>query len=1120
MADEKKLTEEQQKILDTGAKRVVISASAGSGKTFVLTTKLIDIIVNKKIKLDRLLVLTFTKVAANEIKTRLTNAILSLSPTKDLLASIDLLPLSDISTIDSFCEKIIKRNISKLELDENFVIIDEKSAKKYKKMAFLSTFQHFAGKNQEIFNEIYLAFKRNKETLEECIYSIQDFLSSQVEENFLEKFKEEYDEKNALAKSDLISFIKEKIKLAKLELQCINPLDLSKAEEKIFATFESFLNLNTDCDFFEICKNVNNLSLPALRGKLDEDIKKRFSKAKEELGEIKELAEIYSAISEKLLEKNKSGVLSKALIDFYLYYEEVYNGLKQKRSALDFADIEKICKKLLEDDEIKGDLAKRYDYIFIDEYQDTNRVQESILKPIASEGYFIAVGDIKQGIYGFRNASMEIMLDDINEFSSSSDGEALILNGNFRTINSILSFVNQIFQKLMTKESVGIDYTGTSMLKGLNKFEPNGQPSVIVDIVTNSAEEKEEGGEKIIYSVAEDELSGDKELASEVDAIVNRVAKVMDSQIYDTKLKRMREVEPNDIALLFRGRSPLMKETVKALRHNGLLVEADLKESLLEDSQISVLCSLLKLTLNFHDDYSLASCLTSIFGEMSIEQLGNLRANHEGKKCFYEIIEECEDEKITKFKSLIEKFKFEIQIFGIFKALSRLFNEYDYYSYLASFEDGREKLGKVNLLFRLIREGGLEYNVAGVISMLESSLVSGNDGRGNAISVLTIHSTKGLEYPIVILCDGGTNLKKVYNKNFVITNKYGLGVYLNDFEKMVRVQSPLFVAGRKYQMAKEFIDEIMIFYVALTRPQNQLIIIGKGNQRDFTFDDLYSQNSYLKFILYAFGENFARKLFEEGNISTENWQFNIVTQEEIKVIDEEKIEVKECASARFENEIKLFNEFTYENEANCKLSLKNSVTGVTKHSNEEFESKAESEAMTEEQLLSRERAITRGNAYHEALKLINFDNINNLNELQKEIEIIAPRMTEGYLEELDLDLLLKNILLIKSVIGKNRALKEKEFIMSVGAKELGLSDGELANNMIVQGIVDLFAVGEKLILIDYKYTSCNDDRILKERYLGQLKLYKQALTNALGRNVDEIYLLSLKHGKLIEVSEV
>ena len=136
-------TEEQQKILDSRAKNLVISASAGSGKTYILIEKLKNLICNQNVKVERLLVLTFTKVASQEMKTRLNNAILSLTPTKELIESLDSLPLSDISTIDSFCEKIIKRNINKLDLDENFIILDEKNAKNLKNIAFLSTYQQF-----------------------------------------------------------------------------------------------------------------------------------------------------------------------------------------------------------------------------------------------------------------------------------------------------------------------------------------------------------------------------------------------------------------------------------------------------------------------------------------------------------------------------------------------------------------------------------------------------------------------------------------------------------------------------------------------------------------------------------------------------------------------------------------------------------------------------------------------------------------------------------------------------------------------------------------------------------------------------------------------------------------
>ncbi len=1079
----KQYTSEQQAILDTKAKKVIISASAGSGKTFILIEKLIDLIVNKKIPIERILVLTFTKVAAKEIKSRLTNAILASQPTPELLNNIDNLPISDISTIDSFCEKIIKRNISSLSLDEDFVVLDEKSSQALKKLAFTSSYQHFAREEKGQFEEIFLAFKRNKQAISECMFSIDDFLSCQKENDFLDNFVKNYTNFVQKAENYLLKYIKEKTENINRALSNIN-FSLNAKEEELLSMFKAF-TLLPEGDIFEISKIFNCMTVPPLRGKLGDEGKRLFNYLKNQIKDILKITQPYNYLPANAREKNMQGSLAKAIINLYKLYSKNYQNLKTKRGGLDFADIERQTYNLLQNEEIKKGLASRYDYIFIDEYQDTSRVQEAILKPIAEGGYFVAVGDIKQGIYAFRNASMDIMLNDIENFSSSDEGEALYLNGNFRTDKAILEFVNKIFSMIMTKESVGIDYKKDARLLSKVDFLDDSHKKVKVIISKMPKQEKQPCQD--VYSVRDDRLSSNESLTYEAQIILDEISKVLASEIYDAKQKKFRKTQPSDIALLFRNRSPLMAEVVRQLNLHSFAVNADLKQQLIDKYEIALICSLLKLTLNLDDDYSIASVLCSPFGKMSLYDFALFKQNC-GQTALKDAI--CSSQDFVGFLKMVDEFKFDIQVYGVSRALFNIFGKYDFYSYLD--DEGKKS---INSLLKLIKEAGLDFNPAAIISLLEEGVkVSGNGG-GNAISVLTIHATKGLEYPIVMLCDAGSSLKKIYNKNFFCSQEFGLGLYLCDFDTMTKVPSPIFLAGRIHRQKREWLDEVMIFYVALTRAQNRLIIIGKGEDKDFSFASLEEQNSYLKFILFAFGENFAAQLFEQGEINLGEWEFCIPLQ-----IEQEKKEtVFENKQNLFEEEVNQYNSFIYPGEAECRLALKNSVSSLNKSEDQVIINGGE----------KRESAIERGNAYHQALKLLDFNKINNISDLEKELKLIDKKMDEGYVNLLDINLLYKNISILKSVIKNEQAFKEKEFIMRLPASE------NSENNLIIQGIIDLFIAGEKVILIDYKYTSSLNHKNLLERYSTQLQLYKSALEEGLKRKVDEIYLLSLKEGSLI-----
>lgn len=1105
------LTNEQEKVLESNFKDLVVSASAGSGKTFVVIEKLIGLICDKKVPIERLLVLTFTKAASSEMKSRLYNAILEQPSSKFLLEQIDALPLSDISTIDSFCEKIIKRNINKLDLDENFVILEEKTAKNLKKLAFSRTFQYFSQNEIEQFEEIYFAFKRNKSAIEDCIFTIQEHLTScQNQEEQLLNFEEKIQEYDDLAQAYLKNKILNNFMHADLMLNSLVFEKLSKNEENIVAKLRQFTAQDLSKNIFEICFELNSLlPLPALRGKIEPEIKRILTEARDYVKNSLKIAEYFKFTQIGINERVKEGKLIKAVICFYKHYINLYSMLKNKRDGLDFADIEYYARILLQDEEIKKGLQDKYDYIFIDEYQDTNRLQQSILKPIAEGGHFVAVGDLKQGIYGFRSARMEIMQEDIANFSHKEDGDALFLTGNFRTDKNILDFVNVVFEKIMTIDSVGIDYRKTSMLNGLRHYEDGTMPSVAVDIVVKAKNEEDEEESKGIYSVKNHVLEEDDRFYLEILAIQNRIEEALQSEIYDAKREKFRKVNYNDITLLFRGRSTLMKETYKVLSRKGFPINADIKETLLEDSEIGVIYSLLKLTLNQHDDISLVSALNSQFGGMSMDEIANLRLesdkNNEKRLPFYQIIENSLDEKVVKFKQELETFSFEIQVFGIIKALNRLFNRYDYYDYIYSLENSQEKMTNINALFKIIRGSDLDKNVPALINQLEGVQETLAGGYGNSITMTTIHATKGLEYPIVILCGAGESLSKNYTKSFIISEKFGFGSYLNDFDNMIRLPSPALIAGKIEKSDREFIDEIMIFYVAMTRAQNNLFIIGSGKEKDFSFSNLYLQNSYLKMIFYSLGENLTSQLFSQEHLVKGRWEFNVFDCIEEKNIENNQNQI---FKEKFKEEIDEYNNFEYQFKDICRLPYKNSVTGATK-----LEEKHQ--IFANERLdVSSQIAIDRGNAYHEALKLLNFEKIENMEDLTREIQIVGENMTEGYLQLIDLEILLKNILIIKKFTKNCKLFKEKEFIMQAPLEELGYDCNNSQENVIVQGIVDLFAVGEEIVLIDYKFSSASKE-ILKERYSKQIDLYSKALAKATGRKIEKRYLLSLKNAEII-----
>ena len=1103
-------TKEQQAILDNDKKNLIVSASAGSGKTFIVIEHIINLIVKKKVPVSRLLVLTFTKAAAGEMKNRLYKAILQQKNTPFLLEQLDDISISDISTIDAFCEKIIKRYVNKLNIDENFRVLDEKESKNLKYLTFNQVFDDFA-ENYQQFNEIYFAFKHDKNKIFECMNDLQSYFDSQDNgDELLKSYIDDYEKFYKDSLDYLNSVLKSIILRARENLKNINFLSLTGQLPDFYRAVEEICNINISEDFFENCNKINSITFPSVPRKKTDLIEEKqiITKSRDILKEMLNVTGDYLYLSEEDKQSLSAGSLAKGLLEMQKQFKIRYKELKGD-DALDFADLEMLTRKLLENEDVLLNLQKSYDYIFIDEYQDTNTLQESIIKPIAEKGYFIAVGDPKQGIYGFRNASMEIMQRDIENFSNGEDSQSLFLTGNFRSDERLLSFVNKIFNRLMTLDSVGIDYEHKSQLKGLVPFEKPQLPAVNVDIIID--EEKENTKPNKIYSVKEDDINSTYEYKKEVYTLAHRIEEILKSQIYDAKQGKMRNVNAGDIAVLFRSRDKVMKECTRFLQEKGFSVFADLKQELLEDSELQIITSLIRLSLNFKDDISLVSVLASWFGGLTLDELSELRLKYP-KVNYWEIADDVDSEKIKNFKEKLTSFQFDCQTIGLTKALNKLFNQTNYYVYLDSLPDKNSKKYHLQEFFKLISQNNFDYNLPGLVGYLDNIDTSSSVATNavNAITLTTIHATKGLEYPVVILAGAGEKLSKNYIKSYIVSSKFGMGTYLYNYQDNLRLVSPPFLAGKYYKKRREFVDELMIFYVALTRGQNHLYLIGTTTNENLKQDkELFKCDSYLDLILYSLGENFKDQLLSQEKVSTENWQFNLINEVE------DAGNYKETELENFNRTLQLnldtirdYINLAYAENELCKINYKNSVSGILNLENDtvpSYEYNGDS--------LARQKAIERGNAFHQALKFIDFNKVDSPATLHNLLLEVKDYLEDGYFDLIDEDILFKDIQILKKTVSDN-VYKEREFIMQLPLKEVLNIDSD--KEVIIQGIIDLFSLGEKNILIDYKFSSIKDEERLLKHYKKQLDLYAIAVEKAFDIKLDEIYLLSLANAKLIK----
>ena len=1097
-------TDEQDEVLSFNGKNMIVSASAGSGKTATIV-EFISQLVKAGQPIKRILLLTFTRAASFEMKERLIANLYEEATNDIVLSAIDDVPTADISTIHSFLGNVIRRNTNILPINDGFVVLDEEELSHIKEMAFASSEKLYKEKSKEEYESLFLRFHSNRQTIFSLLENMLAFFATiENPREKIEKWKSSQKEIYKITMKAIVDLFLPQLSSVRSEMTRLKSFLDDEKYTLYINNFERLLS--SDKKPFDLLKDValSNLKAPTTSKKVNplalEELKvqyKLFKELKDDLLSI-------NIDDERLYDEKEFGVLENQIYDFYLIYEKELEREKEKINGVDFNDLEKFAKELLENEEIKSQIQQDYDYIFIDEYQDTNYVQASIVKEIAKAAHFIAVGDPKQGIYGFRNATSEIIKQDIKDFDKAEDSAAQYLRKNFRSDPNILTFVNDVFVNVMKEETVGINYQKTSVLKaGKEKghlFDKN-LPAVRVDIIKKEKEEKENNFQEI-YDITKDTNFKGASKSLEAKVIANRVQEIMLHQIYDCKQEVMRPVSYRDICILTRGRSELVEEIIKELSSKEIPVVSEIRGNFKDYSEILVLINLFKVLLDFKDDTSLLSVMLSKIGGFSVDEVAKLRL--EDDKEFFNIIKNSSEEKVVSFRNLLESLKFKMEVKGAYVMLEELFKEVDYRPYILSKPNAENYLFVLDKFLEKIKTCGAEYDLPRLVSLLEQEEIDfkGGGNSSNAVSICTIHSSKGLEYPVVILADGGKTILETSKEPFVLDEDFGLALnfYSQDEDKVLL--TPLVYLLKNKAKEKAWSDEIMLLYVALTRAQRHLYITGTLKENALTSlpEDPTKAKSYLELILSSHKQLVLPQSKEE--LLSKRVEVNEIS--EIEDVFAKEMDFVGSAEENVVKKIKEYFAFEYPYKNSTETIFKNSVSSINESGKP---------AKGQFVFVGEEEFIEKGNAYHLALKEIDFEKINSLEDVKGELEKISD---EGVKKFVDCNLLYNNIVVLKQALTDcDKIFKEQQFTSLASLKEV-FGEGE-EEEIMLQGIVDLFGIGKKNVLIDYKYTSIKDEKLLKNKYKKQLLLYKDAIENGYGIRVDEVYLLSIKNNLFIKI---
>ena len=964
-------TKEQQDAIYKKDSNILVAAAAGSGKTAVLVERIIQKILNDGVDIDKLLVVTFTNAAASEMRERVLEAIykkLDEEPeNENLQRQVVLLGKSNICTIHSFCLDVIKNNFFEIDLSANFRIAQEEEIELLKQEVLENVFEKLYEEENKEFAKLVNTYTgyRGDEPLKEIVLNIYRFMQSSPfpKEWLLEKvrmFEEKLD--SDFAKSAwgeiLIKNLSEEIIDAVNSLKVIrNKLEKYYELEKYKLTIESDIEVfkalydamqKSWDDAYDFAKEMKLKSWP-IDKKIVMDAKDEAKNArdtvKNKLMKIIKETLIYNseAAYRDILEMHEIlDILKDVIFDF----DEEFMKKKRERNIIDFNDIEHYALKILVKKDENGnysgtDVAKKYrekfEEIAIDEYQDSNQVQEYILKAVSRGNNLFMVGDVKQSIYKFRQACPELFLEkyDRYDLNGNENGLKIQLFKNFRSRENVLEITNEVFKTIMSKALGDIDYTSEEYLNLGASFEENENSLDIAELDIIDLKEDD----SIMAWKDDEEEESNEELDSfvnqlekeqiEAKFVVKRIKELINSkvQVKDKKLG-YRDITYKDIVILLRSTSKLAQVYEKELINADIPVFSDSSNEYLDTIEIQTIISLLKILDNPIDDISLVSVLRSEIGTFDDNEIVEIRLCK--KDCsFYDSLLIAKEslsgelkEKVNKFLDNLNLWRKESEYLSLAELIWKIYTDTGFYNYVGLMPNGLLRQANLKMLFERAKEyektsfKGLfnfimfvERLKTGNSDMSSAKIIGENE---NVVRIMSIHKSKGLEFPIVFLCSTSKKINmQDLNSNLLLHQKLGLGPQYINYEKMIEYSTSAKDAIKIITKEEAISEEMRILYVALTRAKEKLIITGTSKDH---LKEIEKKKEILK--VYNSKNGKLNPIILKKYISYLDWiELVLLNSEEMKsLINVNEYSKKDIFTNEEEKEVLIKEEFDFDKE--------------------------------------------------------------------------------------------------------------------------------------------------------------------------------------------------------------
>ena len=1178
-----KWTSEQKKVIDLRDRDILVSAAAGSGKTAVLVERIVNRICvdNPPVDIDRMLVVTFTKAAAAEMRERVSRAIDSLKEQKpddeNLQRQSTLVHNALITTIDSFCLFVVQNNFAQLNLDPDFRIGDQAELKLMLKDALAQVFEdNYAREDNEEFINLIDTYSKGRndsavrQMVEDIYYKAG---SSSWPRKWMNSLLRLYDIKSAKQLEDS-EIIKEIVDYSRVLLEeAVQELTMAKDLASATPGLEKYaLTLSEDIALFDGMADVtgyvgmqeflNKISFGriAVIRKFDGDEKKKErvksmrDATKKKVDGIKQK---YFGMSIELmyeqLERQRPFV--KELIRLSLEFYDAMEAVKTRKRVFDFSDIEHFALRILVDEqtleptETAREFSKHFEEIMIDEYQDSNQVQEDILTAISREhhgvGNMFMVGDVKQSIYRFRMARPELFMEKYNTYTSDDSAHQRIdLHKNFRSRNEVLDFTNDIFYKIMAADLGNVQYDDDAALyPGASYPKETMRPELLL------VDYKDEDLSEII----EDKVQIEALL------IANRIRSLMENgMVTDKKTGQLRAVQYRDIVILSRSVATWGNTVAAVLKDCDIPAHVESNTGYFSSYEIQVILSMLRILDNPLQDIPMAAVLASPIVGMDDEELAQIRSAFKGVSFAQAALSAMagedgyEDEKLKAFALVFERLRGAVADTPIHELLYMMLDETGFYRYASAMPAGKRRRQNIDMLIEMAAAyektsyKGLFHFVRYIdiqqkyeIDYGEADTAGEND---DVVRIMTIHKSKGLEFPVVFVSGLGKGFNTQDTKSdLVIHEKLGLG--LVEKTKSPRTKRPSLIRNEIESRIKmeNLGEELRVLYVALTRAKEKIILTGglsnaqksfekyRGNvnaNQPISFGQREGAGCYLDWIIPAM-----LSYPDKYTVSTvDATEFAARTAMDMAANDISKAQLIGHISAADETKVKeLAEEFDFEYVYASDITKKSkySVSELKHDSMVEKYDSTEREAERPKFLLEEKETYVpdfarddeaggasneskepknaagvnqgalRGTAVHRVMECLDFKSLCDINT--KDHVAVSAFVKKS------MDEMLKKGLITDDMYRLTRPKLIEQFISSDVAARMAQADkrGDLYKEkpfvmdyegVLVQGIIDVFWLeNDKIVLLDYKTDRVNAAKELIDRYSTQLKLYADAL---------------------------